>query len=138
MTALNGIKFVKKDTIDDLETTNDSSLYFAEVEHYGPDASGNWYVLYPNGWIEQGGMLDLGADKTASAGYPVYFLKEMRDINYTPMISMGGNTNSSGYGAYISSANQTRTTTSFSFYVFLTQTSYRYINWEVRGFIAKE
>ena len=80
MTSLNGIKFVKKSTVDEMATTNDESLYFAEVEEYGPDGAGNWYKLYPNGWIEQGGTLVVKTDDYTT--FTVYFPKEMKDTNY--------------------------------------------------------
>lgn len=130
MTALNGIKFVKKSTIDDMATTNDESLYFAEVETYGPDGSGYWYKLYPNGWIEQGGSLYVKTDDYTT--FTVYLPKEMKDTNYCVNVF----SNRSASATLNMPCCYAKTTTSFTVsYV----VGYRPgASWEVKGWVVED
>lgn len=61
------------------------------VDSYSDD-SGNWYRVYSDGWIEQGGILQQNGRLT------VNLLKPMKDIQYGLFLSSGDNTGgTSGY-----------------------------------------
>lgn len=104
-----------------------------------PTSSNNYtfYRLYKSGWVEQGGMLDAGSDKTANSDYTVTLPVEMSNTDYYSSVCMGGNSSGGGYGAYTSINTKNKSTTSFNFYVFKTENSYRYVYWEVKGMSAQ-
>lgn len=61
------------------------------VDSYSDD-SGNWYRVYSDGWVEQGGILQQKGQLT------VNLLKPMKDIKYGLFLSSGDNTGgTSGY-----------------------------------------
>ena len=61
------------------------------VDSYSDD-SGNWYRVYSDGWVEQGGILQQNGQLT------VNLLKPMKDIKYGLFLSSGDNTGgTSGY-----------------------------------------
>mgnify|MGYP004637734929 CR=1 FL=1 len=63
MTNLKNINFMSKTQFDGLSTLEDNELYAvntpAVVDSYSDD-SGNWYRVYSDGWVEQGGLVTVG------------------------------------------------------------------------------
>lgn len=96
----------------------------------------SWYRKYASGWVEQGGRFDVGSDTTSNGLYTANFSITMKNTDYYASSSMGANSVDSGYGAYTSICTPRKTTSSVSFYVWKTETSYRWIYWEVKGMTA--
>ena len=86
MAQLKNINFMTKTQFDSLESTSMDELYAVKsevvVETYS-DEDGNWYRLYSDGWIEQGGQIET-SNKVAST---LTFLKPMADTNYTIFVT---------------------------------------------------
>ena len=62
-------------------TDQNLAQVYCVVETYSNGSS--WYRKYSDGWCEQGGTVLTGAVKS----YPISLLVEMRDTNYTALIS---------------------------------------------------
>ena len=105
-----------------------------------PTAENNytWYRKYKSGWVEQGGIYDLGTDVTTSNEYSISLPVEMSDTYYTAIVVPGGNTSGGNFGSYIVVVDAHLQTTSLAAYVFKTETSYRFINWHVSGVAASD
>lgn len=100
--------------------------YVVETYQNGAD----WYVIYSDGWCEQGGHIG-----TASASsYTVAFHKEFRDTNISVLTIDGIGTTTStdtggvGEGIYVSNV----TTTTFRVSVATTRQN---SSWEAKGYI---
>ena len=87
----------------------------------------NWYRLYEDGWIEQGG--GFGAAYTSYTTKTITFLQEFRDLNYNVQIEPAYNGN-----MYIPSLNAlTRT----SFTAVNTMNLSEYARWYASGYVTK-
>ena len=85
----------------------------------------NWYVLYSDGWLEQGGV---------STGQTVTFLKSFANTNYT--LTLGHEFgNSSDANVWLQFAKGGKTTTGFT-YANATTPANTSINWEAKGYAA--
>ena len=62
------------------------------VDSYSDD-SGNWYRIYSDGWIEQGGII---LPQTRNDEFPVTLLKPYTNTNYTLITNKSIDTNASG------------------------------------------
>ena len=85
----------------------------------------NWYALYSDGWLEQGGV---------STGQTVAFLKSFANTNYT--LTLGHEFgNSSDSNVWLQFAKGGKTTTGFT-YANVTTPANTSINWEAKGYAA--
>ena len=85
----------------------------------------NWYALYSDGWLEQGGV---------STGQTVAFLKSFANTNYT--LTLGHEFgNSSDANVWLQFAKGGKTTTGFT-YANATTPANTSINWEAKGYAA--
>ena len=85
----------------------------------------NWYALYSDGWLEQGGV---------STGQTVAFLKSFANANYT--LTLGHEFgNSSDANVWLQFAKSGKTTTGFT-YANATTPANTSINWEAKGYAA--
>ena len=85
----------------------------------------NWYALYSDGWLEQGGV---------STGQTVTFLKSFANTNYT--LTLGHEFgNSSDANVWLQFAKGGKTTTDFT-YANATTPANTSINWEAKGYAA--
>ena len=93
-----------------------------------------WYRKYASGWVEQGGIIDLGGD-VSSAGYElrIPLVVEMADTNYYKNIMPSGNTGGGQYMGYCCVNTVGCTTTILKAFFVKTEQSYRYFCWEVKG-----
>lgn len=115
MVNLKNINFMSKTQFDELSTLKDNELYAvntpAVIDSYSDD-SGNWYRVYSDGWVEQGGILQQNGQLT------VNLLKPMKDIKYGIFLSSGDNTGgTSGYANNFYANNDqywSKTTSSFN------------------------
>lgn len=117
----------------DLRNVDTTAKADAVIDYQEPTAQNNytWYRKYKSGWVEQGGISD-----ASTSGVNVNLPIEMIDANYTVVVSNGETTTNPDYTAYCSA--QSRTATSFSFYVKGyggSGTSYRCC-WQVSGIAA--
>lgn len=64
------------------------------VESYKDD-NGNWYNLYSDGWVEQGGMISKFTNTEANTGYPnpIALPIKMQDTNYDVRATLRANDN---------------------------------------------
>jgi hypothetical protein len=81
-TGLKNVNMLSKEQYDGVTAPANDELWAVETETYS-DEFGNWYRIYPDGWIEQGGTVIHGA----VASYIVNLHKPMKDTNYIAMIS---------------------------------------------------
>lgn len=93
----------------------------------------NWYRLYSDGWVEQGGTVDKGSNarqQTATITFP----KEFEDITYGfSFIGIRSGTSDHVVGA--TGANQKTTTSIFvNFYGRADEDATRYLCWEAKGY----
>ena len=130
MAQLKNINFMTKTQFDSLESVSMDELYAVKsevvVKTYS-DEDGNWYRLYSDGWIEQGGVIST-VNKSAVT---LTFLKEMRDTNYTFLVTQKDGTE----GDYSNGFNtKTYTTTNL---VIMNRTGGTCpTNWVLYGYVA--
>lgn len=103
MAKLKNINFMSKERFDSLAEVSDDELYAVRsqvvVDTYS-DEDGNWYRVYSDGWVEQGGQNSISTSTTVTT-----FLKPFADTNYSLSII----NKSAGYSFYTA-----KTTTSFT------------------------
>ena len=88
---------------------SNTSMVRWPVEVSAKSSMPNWYVVYNDGWCEQGGKL-------SSSTNTVTFLKEFADTNYSAKGSNPvGLVNNGGQSFFINSASTTRLTVSYGF-----------------------
>ena len=80
--GLKNVNILTKEQYEGISSPATDELWAVETETYS-DENGNWYRIYPDGWIEQGGTVIHGA----VTSYIVNLHKPMKDTNYTVMIS---------------------------------------------------
>lgn len=80
------------------------------VDNYVDD-SGNWYRIYSDGWIEQGGII---LPQTRNDNFPVTLLKPYTNTNYTLITNKSIDTNVSGYIGGYSFWTHNKTETGFT------------------------
>ena len=112
MAQLKNINFMTKTQFDSLESVSMDELYAVKsevvVDTYA-DEDGNWYRLYSDGWIEQGGIVGT----TTTSGYPTYtitLLKPMADTMFNVQVTGRYTAKTAESGNYC----HARTTTSIS------------------------
>lgn len=83
---LKNVNLMTKAQYDGISNLAFDELYAVEtptiVETYS-DAAGNWYRIYSDGWIEQGGISNITLPNSGTSGNGVNLLKPFNDINYT-------------------------------------------------------
>lgn len=126
MANLKNINFMSKERFDSLSEISDDELYAVKsqvvVETYQNGTE--WYRVYSDGWIEQGGLItNSNANKRTQT-----LLKEMLNTKYSVMGCFNGD------GALANGAIDfyNKTTTSFE----LLPYSQDNIRWEVKGYMA--
>ena len=80
------------------------------VDNYVDD-SGNWYRIYSDGWIEQGGII---LPQTRNDNFPVTLLKPYTNTNYTLITNKSIDTNVSGTIGSFSFWTHNKTETGFT------------------------
>lgn len=80
------------------------------VDSYSDD-SGNWYRIYSDGWIEQGGII---LPQTRNDNFPVTLLKPYTNTNYTLITNKSIDTNVSGTIGSFSFWTHNKTETGFT------------------------
>lgn len=80
------------------------------VDNYVDD-SGNWYRIYSDGWIEQGGII---LPQTRNDNFLVTLLKPYTNTNYTLITNKSIDTNVSGYIGVYSFWTHNKTETGFT------------------------
>ena len=130
--TLGGTILAKQSEIPDLSAAD----YVIDWQLPSAENGYTWYRRYKSGWIEQGGVYDIGSDTTSANGYTVSLPVTMANTHYTIMITSGGNNIGRQFGSYVVAVNIQSTTNVFKFYVFKTETSYRFMNWCVSGIAA--
>lgn len=87
----------------------------------------SWYVVYNDGWCEQGGV-----SKSATTGAAtVSLLKPYKSVNYTRLLTIGDRLDSAQWAIYPTN----RTTTSFGAYSPVTGYELSF-DWETKGYIS--
>lgn len=80
------------------------------VESYH-DEDGNWYNVYSDGWIEQGGII---LPQTRNDNFPVTLLKPYKDTSYNLITNKSIDTNVTGTIGVISFWTHSKTETGFT------------------------
>lgn len=118
--------------IDSLEMLafNDNGVDIRIVESYtnGKD----WYKIYSNGEIEQGGMADGGSNQQSLSG-TINFLKEFKDTSYILVFSPLKDSTSGGVVGQVGSRNKTTTSIFLQFYGNSGSDTARYFMWIAKG-----
>lgn len=108
-----GLNAFATKTLSNLNTSN--LTYHLVIDSYYDDTTGDWYRVYDDGWVEQGGHLPVPTGKETpvwSVDTQVTLLKPMVDSNYTVILGDYEPDNSNyAYGYTL----QTKTTTGFTF-----------------------
>ena len=101
---LKNVNLLTKEQFDGISDLASDELYAVEaptiVETYS-DAAGNWYRIYADGGIEQGGLAAKGG------GITITFLKAFSNTNYTVVATSMG-TNGEIYGQCINKISTTQ------------------------------
>ena len=118
--------------IDSLEMLafNDNGVDIKLVESYtnGKD----WYKIYSNGEIEQGGMADGGSNQQSLSG-TINFLKEFKDDKYTFVFSPLKDSTSGGVVGQVGSRDKTTSSIFVQFYGNSGSDTARYFMWIAKG-----
>lgn len=77
--GLKNVNMLTKEQYEGVEGPAIDELWVVETETYHDD-EGNWYRVYPDGWLEQGGKV-----ATTSTGTVVNLLKPYSNANYSVM-----------------------------------------------------
>lgn len=95
MVNLKNINFMSKTQFDELSTLKDNELYAvntpAVIDSYSDD-SGNWYRVYSDGWVEQGGDCTLNQNNVnfhkpfANSNYNVQLTRTSNNYEFVPMV----------------------------------------------------
>jgi hypothetical protein len=64
--------------LDNLSATGEARFAHVVVDSYYDDTTGDWYRVYADGWVEQGGV----SNGTGSGSKTITFLKPFADTNY--------------------------------------------------------
>lgn len=106
-TAIDTSTFANKQ-LSNLDTSN--LTCHLVVDSYYNSSTGDWYRVYDDGWVEQGGKIMTPVDATQ---YNISFLKPMADINYNCQLSI--TIPSNDYGCIVNEIQGNRTTTGLVF-----------------------
>lgn len=125
---LTNINVLNREQYNGVETPSQNELWVVKMETYHDD-DGNWYRIYPDGWIEQGGKI-----VPAGTSGILTFLKPMKNTNYSIMSSETG---------FTANSSDTGGVPECTYWSNFTDTSARYscvkgrtIFWEVKGYVA--
>lgn len=125
---LTNINILNQEQFENISEPSKNELWAVKIETFH-DENGNWYRLYPDGWIEQGGRF-----LTSGTSGTLTFLKPMKDANYSIMSSESTFTNNSSDTSGVSEC---------TYWSNFTDKSARYscvkgrtIFWEVKGYVA--
>jgi hypothetical protein len=77
--GLKNVNMLTKEQYDGVSVPATDELWAVETETYS-DEFGNWYRIYPDGWIEQGGKVAATAQ-----GIVINLLKPYSNANYSVM-----------------------------------------------------
>lgn len=103
---LKNVNLLTKAQYDGIDNQATDELYAVEtptiVETYSDD-KGNWYRIYSDGWVEQGG--NFGAASTSYQVKTITFLKPFKDTMYN--VTPTNAKNSDGYAPTISAKTST-------------------------------
>ena len=128
MAKLKNINFMSKERFDSLSEVSDDELYAVRsqvvVESY-TDEDGNWYRVYSDGWIEQGGNQTLGS---ANSWVGISLLKEMANTRYTIRANISGEAKTF-YDVKVGNASKNTRTTAY----FIASNANTGVTWEVKG-----
>lgn len=129
-TNLTNINLLTKAQYDAIQSPATDELWAVQcsvvVESYN-DGNGNWYRLYSDGWVEQGGALPESANTTVS------LMVAMRDTNYNIDVQWNGGKSAVFYASDLNIQNITTT----SFYTNArTNGAVKAYWWSVRGYSA--
>ena len=102
---------------------NNGAAYITET--YNDDS--NWYRIWSDGWIEQGGILVTTSASSQVITFPVEMASDLFSIDFH--ILKGGSTNNTTNNVRIDS----RKTTSTSITVYIQPSDETYTSWTVRG-----
>lgn len=125
--------------VNDLKTNVDNIKAHEVIEFQAPTADNNytWYRLYADGWVEQGGQVNLPsvADGSGTSGNSNIALPvAMLDANYFVTINCGGG--SSGWQYYNGIFVAGRTTTVLTVKLVSGASSGVAVYWRVEGMAA--
>ena len=109
---------------------NDNGVDVKVVESYtnGKD----WYKIYSNGEIEQGGIADGGSNQQSLSG-TINFLKEFKDDKYIFVFSPLKDSTSGGVVGQLGSRNKTTSSIFVQFYGNSGSDTARYFMWIAKG-----
>lgn len=99
--------------------------------------NGNWYRLYNDGWIEQGGIINgtSGLSQTTTAT----FSKTMSDTNYcVSVFARAGRIRCGSVGDHVDIGIGTLTTTGMTIYYAGSDERPTKLSWKIEGYIAEE
>ena len=121
------VNVMKREQYNTVQEPSLNELWVVKMETFHDDA-GNWYRIYPDGWIEQGGRINT----TNITSGTLTFLKPMKDTTYSINSSECATSSSDteGVGAVTFWSNMTNTTVRYSC------AKNRIICWEVKGYMA--
>ena len=123
---LKNVNLLTKELFDDIENPATNELYAVEtptvVETYD-DGAGNWYRIWSDGWIEQGGTF--GAAFSSYTEKTITLLKPFSD-KYYHISAIGSHTSALGDCPTV----KTKTTTQFSVIVYNSQ---GFASWQACG-----
>ena len=123
---------INNGAIDSLEMLafNDNGVDIKLVESYtnGKD----WYKIYSNGEIEQGGIADGGSNQQSLSG-TINFLKEFKDDKYILVFSPLKDSTSGGVVGQVGSRNKTTSSIFVQFYGNSGSDTARYFMWVAKG-----
>ena len=127
---LKNVNLLTKSQYDAIQSPATDELWAVEipvvVETYD-DGNGNWYRLWSDGWVEQGGDLPNTGNTTVNLMIP------MRDTNYSIDVQWNGGKS----GNFYPSDFQIQNITTTSFYTNArTHGSVHAYWWSVRGYAA--
>ena len=80
--GLKNVNLLSKEQYDGVAEPTNEELWAVEVETYS-DNDGNWYRIYPDGWVEQGGLYNYGSLAKDWNTVTITFLKAFSDTSYT-------------------------------------------------------
>lgn len=120
---LASLKGEKGDSGDSSSSSGSGAAYITET--FNNDS--NWYRIWSDGWVEQGGIIVTTSASSQVITFPVEMASDLFSIDFH--ILKGGSTNNTTNNVRIDS----RKTTSTSITVYIQPSDETYTSWTVRG-----
>lgn len=120
---LASLKGEKGDSGDSSSSSGSGAAYITET--FNDDS--NWYRIWSDGWVEQGGIIVTTSASSQVITFPVEMASDLFSIDFH--ILKGGSTNNTTNNVRIDS----RKTTSTSITVYIQPSDETYTSWTVRG-----